>query len=367
MRFWYFFIVIWGYAIAALAQSDESPIPSLNASKPLEFSIPTSAAFDLLGVTPAQVIKPGNIRDFKVDWSFQSWRLKPNIAIQAQPIWEIFYNRPNLLKYQSASKLAKMLSTIDISAGTVEDDDLNRRLAGAVKVTLFRSHDPLDEPALYRGPTEEFYEQQSQLKGLVTQLEDSLKRLPATNEYLETKMLVLKELDLLQTKIQTLEKLQKDRITQLTTLYLKEHWNASFVDVAVGKSYLYDNLKLDSLNLVQDGLSAWINGCVGIGRKWLVTGMVRYTSFSGVKATIKQEYFLGASLRYGSPKFNFFAEVLTRDPHNPFSFKSVTLAYGGDWRFSRNVMLSYGVRTLYGQNFSFKSLVPVASIACMMR
>ena len=77
------------------AQTD-TLIPSLNAVKTLEFSIPTSAAFDLLGVTPAQVTKPGNIRDFKVDWSFQSWRLKPNIAIQAQPIWELLYNRPSL-------------------------------------------------------------------------------------------------------------------------------------------------------------------------------------------------------------------------------------------------------------------------------
>ncbi len=83
--------------------------------------------------------------------------------------------------------------------------------------------------------------------------------------------------------------------------------------------------------------------------------MVRYTTFNAPRTNLKQEYFMGLSLRYGSPKFSFFTEILTRDASNPFNFKTVTLAYGGDWRFSRNVLLSYGVRTLYGQNFSFKS------------
>lgn len=367
MRHQTLLLIFLGCCSLTSAQTEEGSIPTLNAPKPLEFSIPTSAAFDLLGVTPAQVVKPGNIRDFKVDWSFQSWRLKPNIAIQAQPIWELFYNRTNLLKYQSATKFAKMLSTLDISAGTIEDDLLNRKLAGAVKITLFRSHDPLDEPALYRGPTEQFYEQQTQFKAVITQLEDSLKKLPASAEYLEARLLVLKDLEVIQTKITNLEKFQKDRITQLTALYLKEHWNASFIDAAIGKSYLYKNEGLDSLHLTQDGLAAWVNGCVGIGRKWLITGMVRYTGFNSPQTKLRHEYFLGLSLRYGSPKFNFFTELLTRDATNPFHFKTVTVAYGGDWRFSRNVLLSYGVRTIYGQGFSFKSLIPVASISCMMR
>ncbi|MCP1384499.1 hypothetical protein [Runella salmonicolor] len=356
-----------GFYSLSFAQTQEETVPTLNAAKPLEFSIPTSAAFDLLGVTPAQVTKPGNIRDFKVDWSFQSWRLKPNIAIQAQPIWELFYNRSDLLKYQAAPKLLKMLSTLDVSAGTVEDEQLNRRLAGALKMTLFRSHDPLDEPDLFRESTEQFYEQHAQLKTVLTQLEDSLKQLPKSPEYVDTRLKILEELENNQVKINELEKNHKDRMTQLSTFYLKEHWNASFLDVAIGKSYLYKNEGLDTLRLTQDGLSVWVNGCVGLGRKWLLTGMARYTKFNAPRTKLTKEYFVGLNLRYGSPKFNFFVEVLTRDVSNPFSFKTVTVAYGGDWRFSRNVMLSYGVRTVYGEDFRFKSLIPVASISCMMR
>lgn len=363
-RFYVFFTILTVFCLSAFSQTD---IPTLNAEKPLEFTIPTSAAFDLLGVTPAQVVKPGNIRDFKVDWSFASWRLKPNIAIQAQPIWELLYNRPNLQKYQNASKWMKVLSTLDISAGTIEDDNLVRRLAVATKFTLFRSHDPLDEPALLRGSTERYYEQRQQFIDTKKQWEDSLQRTPKQTEYLETRMLLLQHLQEVETQLTTLDKAQKENITALTNAYLKQHWNASFLDIAVGRSYNYFKDQLDSLQLQRDGLSVWVNGCVGFGRKWLVTGVFRYTTVNTPLRPATQEFFGGISFRYGSPKFNFFVEALNRDATNLLHFKAVTIAYGGDWRFSKNVMLSYGVRTVYGTNFSFKQLVPIASIACMMR
>ncbi|MBK7343815.1 MAG: hypothetical protein IPJ06_12430 [Saprospiraceae bacterium] len=108
-----------------------------------EFAIPVSPAFDLLGINPNQVARPANIRDIKVDWSFRSWRLKPNLALQAQPVWEIMYNRPNLSKYRKANKWMQTLSKLDIAAGTMEDDDLTRRLSVAVKLNLYRQRDPL--------------------------------------------------------------------------------------------------------------------------------------------------------------------------------------------------------------------------------
>ncbi|MCA0229335.1 MAG: hypothetical protein LCH91_02650 [Bacteroidetes bacterium] len=351
-------------SLNALAQTD---IPTLNADKPLEFTIPTSAAFDLLGVTPAQVTKPGNIRDFKVDWSFASWRLKPNIAIQAQPVWELLYNRPKLQKYQAASKLMKTLSTLDISAGTIEDENLTRRLAVATKITLFRSHDALDEPDLFKNATQRFEQQQKSLLDMRRDLEDSLRKTPNQSLYLENRTLFLQQLQGIEAQLIALEKGQKEVITALANTYLKEHWNASFLDIAVGRSYNYFKDQLDSLQLQRDGLSVWVNGCVGLGRKWLITGVFRYTTVSTPLRPSTREFFGGINFRYGSPKFNFFVEALNRDEANLFRFKAVTIAYGGDWRFSKNVMLSYGVRTVYGTNFSFKQLVPIASIACMMR
>ena len=68
-----------------------------------ELTIPAAPVFDMMGVTPSMINRASDIKDFKVDWSFKSWKLNPNIAIQAQPFWEILYSRKDLSKYQSAS------------------------------------------------------------------------------------------------------------------------------------------------------------------------------------------------------------------------------------------------------------------------
>src|SRR4051812_36699196 len=77
---------------------------------PKEFSIPASPIFDLMGVTSSQINRTSDIKDFKVDWSFKSWRLNPNLAIQSQPIWEMFYNRKDLSKYQNTSAFMRKLA-----------------------------------------------------------------------------------------------------------------------------------------------------------------------------------------------------------------------------------------------------------------
>ncbi len=359
--------------IAVFAQNEvlESPQPINNtAEKPLEFSIPVSAAFDLLGVNPASVMKPGNIRDIKVDWSFRSYRLRPNIAIQAQPIWEIFYNRPHLTKYQRASKFSKMLSTLDLSFGTVEDENQNRRLAMAAKLTLFRSRDPLDQPELYNNVTEEFFQQRVEMEKNLKLLQDSLPRIPKDPDLLTARLQVQEQISSMQQQLLGLERLQRQQIQELATLFVKDNWNASFVDVGFGKAYTFQNQALDSLQLAEDGWAVWANGSVGIGKRLLATGLVRYTEF--VNDSLQQsrpirQYLLGVNLRYGSPRFNFFVEVLNQNNQLPVQLDKLTIAYGGDWRFSRNVMISYAVRTVYDRNFRFQNLIPIASISCMMR
>lgn len=340
------------------------------AEKPLEFSIPVSAAFDLLGVNPSSVMKPGNIRDIKVDWSFRSYRLRPNIAIQAQPIWEIFYNRPHLTKYQRAHKLSKMLSTLDVSFGTVEDENQNRRLAMAAKVTLFRGKDPLDQPELYNSVTEDFFQQRIELEKNVKVLQDSLPHVPKDPDMLTTRLQLQEQITSIQQQLISMDKAQRQRIQELAALFVKDNWNASFLDVAVGKAYTFQNPILDSLRLSANGWSVWANGSIGIGKRLLVTGLARYSEFSTdtiADARLSKQYLLGLNLRYGSPRFNFFVEALNQNNNSAIRFDAFTIAYGGDWRFSRNVMISYAVRTVYNRNFSFQNLIPIASISCMMR
>src|SRR5688572_28523135 len=109
---------------------------------PKELTIPPSPVFDLMGVTSSQINRTSDIKDFKVDWSFKSWRLNPNLAIQSQPVWELLYNRKDLNKYQSASRFMRRLASLDISVGTVQDENSDRRIGFAAKMNLFRQKDP---------------------------------------------------------------------------------------------------------------------------------------------------------------------------------------------------------------------------------
>ena len=121
---------------SAIAQDDVSA----GRISPKELSIPSSPVFDLMGVTSSQVTRTSDIKDFKVDWSFKSWKLNPNLAIQSQPVWELFYNRKDLSKYQEASRFMRRLSSLDISIGSVQNEDNDRRIGKKVFVIRFVSN-----------------------------------------------------------------------------------------------------------------------------------------------------------------------------------------------------------------------------------
>ncbi|MBK6838019.1 MAG: hypothetical protein IPG90_06855 [Bacteroidetes bacterium] len=97
----------------------------------------------MLDAGSSLVSSPGAIRDFKVDWSFKTYRLAPNLSIEAQPVWSIFYNRPTPEKYQNAGKFLQTLSTLNISAGSLDFNDSIRLFSYAGKITLYRKYDPL--------------------------------------------------------------------------------------------------------------------------------------------------------------------------------------------------------------------------------
>ena len=157
----------------AIAQttSDESAA----RLSPKEFTIPASPVFDLMGVTSSQINRTSDIKDFKVDWSFKSWKLSPNLAIQSQPVWEVFYNRRDLSKYQDASMFMRRLASADLSVGSVLDENSDRRIGYAVKLNLFKQRDPLMARELYadigQNYAKERHDLDSQLKVLRVQLD----------------------------------------------------------------------------------------------------------------------------------------------------------------------------------------------------
>ncbi len=205
-----------------------------------------------------------------------------------------------------------------------------------------------------------------------------------------------------------------DEINRRAKIYVDENWNASSLDVAFGKIYTYQTDSagtLTSLRLNRNtGWGAWVNGSLGIGKKILMSGLFRTTWYqeqldflvqdnsTGEQTTqqaIAQNtlYSVGLNLRYGGAIYNFFVEFLYEKkglktpvealsqafkvPNNNVEIvaSSVkwsavepnTLNFGGDWRVSRNLILNYGMRCVFNNNWKFQTFTPVVSVSCMMR
>lgn len=378
---------------------------------PREFSIPPSPIFDLMSITPSQVNKVSDIKDFKVDWSFKTWRLNPNLALQAQPIWEIMYNRRSLSRYYKASAIMRRLSSIDVSLGTIVNEENDRRLGYAIKMNLFRQRDPLLQQEVYEGIDERYDQEEKDLTDKIRDL----------NRQIDTTTSVLERANVRGTLRQTEEQLlglamrRRQEVNQRARAYTEENWNAGYLDVAYGRvnTYQVDSAgRLKSLRLNRNtGVAFWLNGGVGIGRRLFLAGLFRNswyeeqvdfqlrnraTGETSVKQAVANNRLLstGLSLRYGGPIYNFFIEFFYEQKalktaaealedsdsfDNPAGFDVVgnslkwtvvnpnNITFGGDWRINRNVSINYGIRSIFDKDWKFVSLQPVVTVSCMMR
>ncbi len=392
---------------AALAQNSE--YNQDDKLVPRELAIPTSPLFDLMGVAPSQVARTSDIKDFKVDWSFKNWRVNPNLAIQTQPVWELFYNRKNLEKYQRASAFQRMMASLDLSLGTVLGDNNERRIGGAIKVSLYKQKDPLLKKGVY---------------------DDIQKSFAAELVLLaETEKRILKELDTIKKPTDLIKKREDLRendakmasfygrrnaaIQEQAKNYITDNWNAAYVDAAFGKIYSYSTDSVNSLRKLSlnrnTGNGFWLNFGFGLGKRGLVSGLIR-TSFyeeelnfsmrddvTGIDTSLSaiaanRLFTFGINFRYGGPVFNFFAEFIREakslktpiqalnDAFTAPNGKTILTStvkwdvvqpyiinFGGDWRVGRNLILNYGMRCVLDKNFKTVSFTPIANISCMMR
>lgn len=344
--------------------------------KSVEFSIPASPAFVLLGANPDVITRPGMTRNFKVDWAFRSYSIQPNLALEAQPVWEIFYNRPSLKKYQNAHWAMRTLSTLSTSFGTVQDSDGNQQMAWALKMNLYREKDPLMEKRMYANAEKDYKEQVKLLDEQVKELNISLK----TTKDMETRAQLAQQLSALEAQYYALEFGQKERINTIVQQYAKENWNASFIDVAFGKRYNYLGSGLKELELQGAGAGVWVNGSIGIGKKMMVSALVKYTRLA-IKMppllqdtlsieqpdSIAKSHLIGFNWRYGSQRYNFFMEVASDSPTMFLGLGDYYFAGGGDFRIGRNLLLNFAIRTVFNNNLNFKTILPIATLACLMR
>lgn len=376
---------------------------------PKEFSIPAAPVFDLMGVTSSQINRTSDIKDFKVDWSFKSWKLNPNLAIQSQPIWEMFYNRRDLSKYQQAPGFMRRLASTDLSIGSVLDENNDRRIGGAVKFNLLKQRDPLMARELYTDIGERFAQEQYNLDSQLRELKHTL---DTTTDIL-AKPELRNQIQSTQEQLMTIHSRRNAEINGRAKIYVDEYWNASSLDLAIGRVYSYKTDSAGSLKTLRlnrnTGFSGWLNGSVGIGKKFLLSGLIRSSwyeeeldflirdkttleEFSQKAVAENTLYSMGMNLRYGGSIYTFFIEFLYEKKGlktplealseaftSPGGFEVVgnsvkwdvvhpnTLSIGGDWRISRSVVINYGMRCVFDSRWKMQTFTPIATISCMMR
>jgi hypothetical protein len=376
---------------------------------PKELAIPAAPVFDLMGVTSSQINRTSDIKDFKVDWSFKSWKLNPNLAIQSQPVWELFYNRKDLSKYQAASGFMRKLASMDVSIGSVQDENNDRRIGFAGKLNLYREKDPLMARELYAGISEKFRAEKTEILNQIKALQQ---KLDTTSDVMEKPQL-RSQIRSSEDQLATINSRRNAEINNRAKIFVSENWNASSLDISFGRVYSYvtDSIgSLKSLRLNRNtGMGGWINGNLGIGKKFLLSGLFRSSWYeeelefqlrnttTGEEASQKAIadntlLTMGLNLRYGGSLYTFFVEFLYekkglktptealgevfKAPGNFEVVKSTvkwdvvhpnTISLGGDWRISQSVVINYGMRCVFDEKWKFRTFTPIATISCMMR
>lgn len=365
---------------------DEAASVSEELVRRSEFNIPSTPAFALLGVTPEMVTRPGVVQDFKVDWRIKNYTLAPDLALEAQPFWVLYYDRKGLSAYREASPLMKTLSTLSVSFGTAKMDGLNH-FAYSLKLNLYREKDPVSDSELIQQMAEDLAQAEDPIKEKIAYLKSELD----TASTQEVRLMVREEIYRSREELSSLRRNVKQQLIDVQHQYMQENWNSDAVDFAFGRVSTYNN-DLDSLNIEKAGVGLWINGAKGIGRNGLLTGITKL-KFIGENT----DFMVGASYRFGGYRFSFYGEVVYENLRNHsengfsedelFAYKyerdlgngwakfdkalvgisQWNLTYGGDFRLSNGILLNFSLRTRLDENLKFKRLLPVANVTCLMR
>ena len=375
---------------------------------PKELTISSSPIFDLMSATPSQVTRLADIKDFKVDWSLK-YGVNPNLAIQSQPIWEFFYNRKDLSKYQQASGFMRKLASVDFSFGSIQDDNNYRRIGGALKINVYREKDPLMAKELYEDIGIKYKMEKVDLEH---QLKDTRAKLDSSKNILEKPALRL-QIKSIEDQLNMQNSKRMGEINERAKIYVDEYWNASSLDIAFGRMHTFKSDSSGTFGMKRNnrstGWGAWASGNLGIGKKFLLTGLFRTFKYNeqidftikdlttqaetSAKAIAKNSVAsMGLNMRYGGSIYTFFIEMLYeykklntankalndayKVPGNMQVVQSSikwdvvhpnTFTFGGDWRISRSVIINYGMRSAFSSDWKFKEFTPVATISCMMR
>ena len=392
--------------------SDETELP--DKLFPKELNISSSSVFELMGVTPSQISRSSDIKDFKVDWSFKSWRLNPNISLQGQPIWELFYNRKDISRYVKAPAILQKLASLDLSLGTVQDEESNRRIGFGGKINLYRSHDPLLKRGYFDSTLSDYRAEIELNRQTHQQLKNALDTLKDLSQYKTVSVQIIE----VENQLNQILARQRDEILSKSRDFADQFWNSSFLDIGGAAVFTYATDSVGSLKELKvnkkTGNALWLTGGLGLGKRWMITGMIRGLQYdekidfvlrdtlafteTPLGTTINQVLLTyGINIRYGSPYFNFFVEYFSDlrgisdktkvvvegnsqrlnelGPATVVDIKSITwnlqpahsLTVGGDWRISRNLALNFGLRLEFDTQWKKQTFIPISTLSCLMR
>lgn len=363
-----------------VAQYDDEVWPEV-----MPQAIPSAPAFSLLGVNPETVTRPSDVKSFKVDWRIKNYKVAPDLAFEAQPIWWLHTRKKGPDAYRNASPFARMVSTASFSLATAKLDNVNH-LAYAIKFNIYKEHDPFLQGEFIEQKEEELFYDLDPIDLQIDSIQSvySLTTSPQAKRELEQQLAALKS------EKKMLTRMKMDEVAEEAVDLDAQNWNMDMVDVAFGRVFKYNNGGIDSLKFDGAGFGIWINAAKRAGKHGLVTGLIKVN-----KVGINTDVMLGASYRFGSKKYNFFAEMVYKYVGNNFDngfdideefgnlyeedlgnawyeygegegFSAWSVSYGGDFRLSKNVLLNFAIRTELANGFNFDRLIPVANLVCLM-
>jgi hypothetical protein len=292
----------------------------------------------------------------------KNYKNTPNVGLELQPLWLLYYNQSDLSRYRKASPLARKLSTLSVSVGTY-NQDFWRQIAYAVKLNLYQGDDPLMNDDL-DDATKEYEEEKALFKAYIN---DARAKLRKTDD-LETIKKLKRRINDYKDSLFITDQNQKDANRIYKEEYLKENWNIPTVDVGFGKLRIYDIQNIpDSSKQILSGMGVWICGSSGVGYRGLLSGMLKFVNINNVST----KFLIGASYRYGNPRYNMYTEFsydLSNDVYAPSgrSLEKSTFGMGGDFKINSIVQLNLGLRFNMDQKFKFTTLTPAANIICLM-
>lgn len=323
----------------------------------INFTMPSSPAFDLLGVSPSNIHKPGLPRDIQVNWLIRGGGLAPNLAIEAEPIWLFFNRNKSLSNYQNAGWLFQTASTLNFSVGTAQVDN-QQSLAYGLKLNLYRQKDPLLDKDLVEQLSPKSSDKEKEAAVLRIQLDNAIDE--AIKDSLYNKLAAIETI--IATDSVRNMKIAQDALSN----WESENWNATMIDLGFGQVFNY-NLPtifeltdttfnvVDSLEFSSKTYAIWLSGIVGLGNNGMINGMVKYMHDNDGIGSLKA----GLNARYGNEKINLYTEYV----YNTISKLRNTIAYGVDYRLENGLVIQASLNTMFNNEFELKQLVPTVNFA----